>query len=131
MMRIQQSIACLMLLVFIVSCEELLEVTDISEQSVELLAPLEGTSVNDSLVNFTWNGVEEANAYHIQVATPDFDNASQLVLDSIIVLDSTFFGTKASKALLNGSYEWRVKGMNSDFETPFSLSAFTVETTSN
>ncbi|PCJ95001.1 MAG: hypothetical protein COA50_11585 [Flavobacteriaceae bacterium] len=113
------------------SCEDLLEVPDISEHEVQLLAPLNGSTVNDSTVNFTWDAVHEANSYLIQVATPNFDNASQYVLDSVMVVDSAFYGTKISKAMLDGTYEWRVKGMNSDYETTFSSNEFNVQNVSN
>jgi len=123
-------IACLLSigLVF-ASCEDILEVPDISGENVELLAPKDSAIVTDSIVNFSWNGVGEADSYLIQVATPDFENAAQILLDSIIVLDSTFLGTTASRQLNDGDYEWRVKALNSDFETPFSSSTFHVDTT--
>jgi len=120
-----------LLLTGIWSCEDVLEVTDISDQQITLLAPLDETVVTDSLVNFNWNGVNEADSYLVQIATPNFANASQLVLDSIITIDSSFVGTRTSKLLLNNSYEWRVKAFNSDFETEFSQSTFRVENPSN
>ena len=85
----------------------------------------------DSLVNFNWNSVNEAESYLVQIATPNFENASQLVLDSVIVIDTSFTGTSVSRMLLDNTYEWRVKAFNSDFETDFSLSRFRVETPSN
>ncbi|WP_411032225.1 hypothetical protein [Spongiimicrobium sp. 3-5] len=122
---------CLFFMGVCFSCEDVLEVPDISNQRVELLAPSDGSTVRDSIVNFTWNGVAEANAYLIQVATPSFENAAQIVLDSVVVLDTTFLGTKATRILPNSSYEWRVKAQNSDFETPFSVTSFAVEAPSN
>lgn len=112
-------------------CQDVLEVPDITQEQVLLLAPMDSTIVKDSVVNLTWNGVLDADAYLVQIATPNFENAAQIVLDSIIVLDSTFVGTKVSKALQNMNYEWRVKAMNSSFETPFSTALFSVETPSN
>lgn len=116
-----------LLLAIITSCEDLLEVPDISEQEVQLLAPLDSSIVSDTVVNFNWNSIVEANSYVIQVATPNFENASQYVLDSIMPVDSTFVGAKFSKSLSSGNYEWRVKAMNSDYETVFSNSEFSVE----
>ncbi len=109
------------------SCEELLEVPDISGEHVQILAPKEGTIVDQNFVNFTWNGVTYADAYLVQVAAPDFENASQIVLDTLIVRDSTFVGTKAFKLLPNGEYQWQVKALNSAYETTFSVSTFRVE----
>ncbi len=117
--------------ILILSCEDILEVTDISNESVELLAPKDSTVVTSSEVVFNWNGVGEADAYLIQIATPSFENTSQIVLDSVIVIDSTFFGTKVSKTLVTSDYEWRVKAINSGFETAFSSSTFSVVASEN
>ena len=108
------------------ACEEILEVQDISTQQVELLAPLNGTQVSDSLVRFSWNGVIEADGYVLQVARPNFENAEQFVVDTVMVIDSTFVGTRYRQTLNNSNYEWRVKAFNSGFETPFAISGFQV-----
>ena len=113
------------------SCEEILEVPDISNQQIQLLAPLNGTVVNDSMVSFSWEDILDAEGYVLQVATPNFESANQLVLDTIMFVDSTFTGTRFSKTLPNDFYEWRVKGFNSDFETGFSNSLFEVNTAGN
>lgn len=130
-MRITKAIFGIVLLIFISSCEDLLEVADISEETVQLLAPSDSTTVAQNMVNFSWNGVYEATQYHIQVASPNFENAAQIIIDSVIVIDSTFLGTRITKSLANSQYEWRVKAMNSDFETDFSSSLFNVDTSSN
>lgn len=116
---------------FLGACEDILEVPDISDQQVELLAPSPGSVVNDSIVNFNWNGVADAEAYSVQIATPNFENAAQLVLDSLVVIDTTFVGTRISKQLSNRAYEWRVQALNSGFETGFTVSGFTVDASSN
>jgi len=126
-----QRILLLLIAISFCSCDDIIEVTDISNEQVTLLAPLNNTVVADSLVNFNWNSVNEAESYLVQIATPNFENASQLVLDSVIVIDTSFTGTSVSRMLLDNTYEWRVKAFNSDFETDFSLSRFRVETPSN
>ena len=110
------------------SCEDLLEVPDISEESVELLAPSDSTVVVQSDLTFIWNEVYEATQYHVQVAAPNFENAAQIVVDTLIVVDSTFVSPKVHKTLVDSDYEWRVKAMNSDYETEFSLNRFSVNT---
>ncbi len=124
-------VICVAILSGLYGCEEILEVQDISEREVQLLAPTDGSVVTDSVVNFNWNPVSEANAYQIQVATPNFQNAAQVVLDSTLVVDSTFVGTRISKSLSNAPYQWRVKALNSDFETAFFVNGFTVDNTAN
>ena len=127
-----KKLGLLLSIVFVsLSCEEILEVQDISEQEVQLLSPTSGSVVSDTIVNFNWNPVNAANAYHIQVATPNFQNAAQFVLDSTMVVDSTFVGTRISRNLSNAAYEWRVRALNSDFETAFFVNDFTVDTTAD
>ena len=111
----------------IFACEEIFEVTDISNEQVQLLAPTNESIVTDSIVNFNWNGVDEADAYLVQIATPDFENAAQFVLDTLITIDSTFVGNRISKKLLDNTYQWRVQGQNSMFSTAFSSNTFTVQ----
>ncbi|MHA7832356.1 MAG: fibronectin type III domain-containing protein [Flagellimonas sp.] len=109
------------------SCEDILEVPDISEQSVTLLAPSDGTVLEVNEVNLNWKEMEEAEGYNIQVATPTFENAAQLVIDSIVKIDSLgYVSTRLNKSLANGFYEWRVKAFNRGFETSYTSSSFQV-----
>ncbi len=130
-MRVIKVFLVVCLMVGFPSCEELLEVTDISDEKVTLLAPSDSTVVVQSDVNFSWDPVFEASEYHIQVAAPSFENAAQIVLDSMVVLDSTFLSTRVTKILVDSDYEWRVKAMNSAYETEYSNSAFTVDTSNS
>lgn len=109
------------------ACEEIIEVTDISNEQVTLLAPSNDVIVTNDVVNFNWSEVDEAEGYEVQIVTPSFDNASQFVLDTVLVVDSTFVGSRLSKTLQNNSYQWRVRAQNSDFATPYSTNTFTVQ----
>lgn len=119
-------ITLLLLSVWIGACEDILEVPDISNQSVAILAPVEQASLTDSLVTLSWEDLAQAEAYQVQLATPDFENTAQVLLDSTIVLDTTFLGTQVYKTLNNGEYQWRVRALNSNYSTPFSGASFTV-----
>lgn len=124
-------VALLLLTVVVGACEDILEVPDISNQSVAILAPMEQAALTDSLVTLSWEDLEEAEAYQVQLATPDFENAAQILLDSTIVLDTTFLGTQVYKTLNNGAYQWRVRALNSNYSTPFSGASFTVTLSEN
>lgn len=89
-MKIIKALFGLLLVAFLGSCQDILEVTDISDQNVQLLAPSDSTVVVQTSVQFNWNEVYEASQYHIQVASPNFENAAQILVDSLIVIDSTF-----------------------------------------
>ncbi|NAS12910.1 hypothetical protein [Poritiphilus flavus] len=110
------------------ACEDIVEVPDISNQEVELLAPLNATVVTESSVSFSWTEIEDADAYNMQLAIPDFENAAQILLDSTIVVDSTFVGARLIGTLPDGNFEWRVKAQNSDYETLYSTASFSVVT---
>ena len=117
----------LIFLIWITSCEDVLEVVDISERQVTIFAPLNNTTVSTNEVSFNWDKVEDATAYRFQLASPNFTETQQLVLDSVFELDTLGnVGTRVQRTLMNGSYEWRVKAMNSGFETPYANSTFMV-----
>lgn len=111
----------------LVACEDILEVPDISGQSVKLLAPSDGSVLDDNSVNLNWEGVEEATGYSVQVASPNFENAAQILLDSVIEMDTLgYLPNQIRQSLFNGNYEWRVKAFNSGFETIYSSNGFQV-----
>ena len=106
-------------LIFLFSCEAFF-VEDISQENVILLAPSNDSQLSSGIIRFDWEGIEEATNYRIQIATPNFTNAVQ------VLLDSTITSLNFSKELETGGFEWRVKAMNSDYETSYSTSSFSV-----
>lgn len=115
-------------LVMLWSCEDILEVPDISDQTVPILAPSEGTVLTTNAVGFNWQTIVDANSYRVQIASPNFENTAQIVMDSIVTEDSLgVINTRLDQSLLNGSYAWRVKAFNSDYETAYTLSNFLVD----
>ncbi|MBC6999639.1 hypothetical protein [Cytophaga sp. FL35] len=112
-------------------CEEVLEVPDISNQVVEVIAPKDSAIVTLTNVNFAWHETADTESYKIQVVRPSFEQAAEILLDSTIVLDSTFLGTKATKNLASGNYEWRVKAVNSGYETVYTANKFIVQISEN
>lgn len=127
-MRTRTFIAVAWIFLFgLMACEDILEVPDISEQSVKLLAPSDGSVLDDNLVNLNWEGVEEATGYSVQVASPNFENAAQILLDSVIEMDTLgYLPNQIRQSLFNGNYEWRVKAFNSGFETIYFSNGFQV-----
>ncbi|MDP2059704.1 MAG: hypothetical protein Q8J97_08190, partial [Flavobacteriaceae bacterium] len=105
-------------ILFLTACDDIIEVPNISKKSVVLLAPAEGAVLTNTDVRFTWQEVEDADEYVIQVAFPNFANASQIVLDTVVV------GRNFNKMLTPNSYEWRVKAINSGFMTAYTTRSF-------
>lgn len=117
----KKSIVYLLLIFVSLSCEDIIEVPDISQKVVMVLAPTEDFVINETNINFSWNTVEDADTYKLQIATPNFEAATQ------IVLDTTTTNTNFTKILDVGSYQWRVRAENSDYQTNYTTQSFTVE----
>lgn len=109
------------MLLTLMSCSDILRVEDISDEIVNILAPSNNAILNTTDVTFNWQEIDEADEYHIQIANPNFTEAVQIVTDSIVA------STNFSKTLGLGNYEWRVKAMNSAYETDYTLQSFSIE----
>jgi hypothetical protein len=114
-----------LLLIFVftifLACDDIIEVVDISGETVKILAPTNDAFLNITDVSFNWQSIEEAEEYNIQIATPSFAGALQ------ILTDTTLSTTSFSKTLDLGSYQWRVKAINSGYETEYTTQSFTIE----
>ena len=113
--------------VLIYSCEEIISVPDISEDFIVLIAPADDTVLEDTDVTFSWEEIEFADQYQIQVATPNFTNANQVVLDTILG-DSVQSFRSFSKVLSPNMYQWRVRGLNDNFQTDYTTQSFKIDT---
>lgn len=99
------------------SCESYFN-EDISNDQVIVLAPSDGSSVAINPIRFSWEPVEFALDYQLQIANPTFANAQRIEVDTVI--RSTIFET----ALEIGDYEWRVKARNPEYETAYVTQSF-------
>lgn len=115
----KKNISLIFLLIFLSNCEAIF-VEDISDKAVVLLAPTENATVSAGTVQFNWQSVPDATNYELQIATPTFLNANQILIDTLIT------NTSFSKSLEIGDYEWRVKAINSDYTTNYSTNPFSV-----
>ncbi len=106
---------CLGLLILIMSCD------DISGDMVTVLAPAESRILTVNDVNFSWNTLEGAEHYTLQIAVPSFDNTSQILFDTLII------SPRFTKTLGAGDYQWRVSAENSGFKTRYITQSFTIE----
>lgn len=111
---------CGIFLITLASCEEILLETDISKSEVQLIAPANNSSFNSTGVTFTWESVADATKYRLQIAKPNFENPTQIVLDTIVT--STYF----TQQLAIANYEWRVRALNSAYETNYTSRFFSV-----
>lgn len=103
------------------ACEELIEVEDISHKTVNILAPTQGSILNKTTLSFSWELVDASENYHLQVATPGFENAQQIVKDTILT------GTHYLTTLEAKNYQWRVRAQNSGYTTAYTTQSFAIE----
>ncbi|WP_298341160.1 hypothetical protein [uncultured Algibacter sp.] len=108
-------------LIGLVSCEELIEVADISNKTVTVLAPKNEIILQSGAIVFTWDGLEDAESYRLQIATPSFESAQQ------IVKDTTLTTTSFSTTLSFKNYQWRIRAENSGYQTNYTINSFSIE----
>jgi len=117
----KKNILFLILLFTLNSCDDIIEVPDISGNVVTILAPTENSVLVETEVNFSWDLIEDAEQYKLQIATPNFETATQ------IVLDTTIASSNFTRTLELGSYQWRIRAENSDYQTLYTTQSFNIE----
>ena len=121
MKNIKYIVAIVVIATTCYSCDEIIYVPDISEESVHIIAPTNAVSVSAGNINFNWEIVDEATEYQLQIATPNFAQASQIVEEQLTT--TTSFNVE----LVANEYEWRVRAINSAYETAYTTNSLTVE----
>lgn len=86
-------------------------VPDIADESVFLIAPPDGFSSNKASINFSWEPLEDAESYALQIVSPNYDTIEQIIFDTLTN------STSLSLSLSPGSYEWSVLGQNSAYSS--------------
>jgi len=109
------------------SCEEIVSVPDISDDLITLIAPADDAVLENAEVTFTWEEIEFSDEYQIQVATPNFAQANQVVVDTILG-DSLQTFRSFNTTLPSDNYQWRVRGLNDNFQTDYTTQSFEVDT---
>lgn len=98
-------------LFFLNACSDFLE-EDISGDKINMLAPADNATLQQSAVTFVWERLEGATTYRLQVVTPSFDSTTNIVADMEVENE-----TSAEVILPIGHYQWRVTGKNFGYET--------------
>lgn len=103
------------------SCDDVFE-DDISDDIIQIVSPLEQDIIQGNTVLFSWQNLDGADDYNIQVIN-DFQQ---------VEIDSTVSSTSLSLVLNSGDYQWRIRGKNFAYETQFNFPVnFSVETSEN
>ncbi|WP_435578732.1 hypothetical protein [Gilvibacter sp.] len=105
-----RAVSCLLVVLMVATgCDDLLE-EDITDDEVRLISPLEGDTLTGNSVQLLWNTLDGADEYVVQIY-----RGSNIVVDSVVSLPPLNFN------LNSNTYQWRVKGQNFAYETPFSF----------
>jgi hypothetical protein len=108
-------ISGLVIIIWLVACEEIFE-GDFSNSPVRLLTPVDSIVTSDTVISLTWERIETASEYQLQVAQPRFDSLVRIVKDTITANENFLL-----PALKKGQrYQWRVRAIGSNFITPYS-----------
>lgn len=103
------------------SCEDIIE-TDISNDSIQIISPQNNSEIVSNVVNFQWNSIKGAKNYRVQI----YGFGQTMVLDSLV--SKTAF----THPLSQGGYQWRVRGENFAYQSPYSFPVnFTVKETND
>ncbi|WP_378185635.1 hypothetical protein ACE939_11030 [Aquimarina sp. W85] len=102
-------------------CEEILFEEDLTEEELQLIAPLPEAVIETTQINFSWEPVAQASGYRLQIAKPSFVNATQMVRDTVVL------GTNFTTSLTKSDYEWRVRAENGGSATAFASASFSIK----
>ncbi len=94
-------------------------INSIEHETISILAPINNSVLPNTSVNLNWTALDEAEHYHVQIATPSFLNATQIVLDQEVNNTMVTASLQATT-----SYEWRVKGVNAISSTNYTSAKF-------
>jgi hypothetical protein len=92
------------------SCDDFFE-DDLSEESIEVISPLDNLMTTKTTLTFWWNPVNDATHYRLLIVSPNFDT----ILSN--PLDTNLTSTKFIMSLNPGRYNWSVRALNSSSET--------------
>lgn len=111
----------LLLLLLSFSCDDILE-EDITNDTVKIIAPVEGVTIEGNTVQFSWEDLDGADDYRIQII-----KSNQVYEVDSLVTNSVF-----TYVLTPGAYQWRVRAENFAYITGYIFPVnFTVETSDN
>jgi len=109
-----------LLTILFLGCEEPFIEENLTESTINILAPTDKAVIENTSINFSWDAVDQATSYRLQIARPTFEDAFQIIEDTVVS------GTSFRTELVKNRYEWRVRGQNSGTSTSYVQAAFTV-----
>lgn len=116
-MKIVNKLMLIVIATLTFSCEDILE-EDITNDMVQVVYPTEGVTIESNVAVFQWNRLEGADDYRVQVYT----NNQFQIFDTLVNTNTV------TLPLIAGTYQWRLRGENSAYESAYSFPIiFTVD----
>ncbi len=112
---------CLIFIVFFCSACNVIIFDNISDDSIELDMPVDGVSVTSNRIEFSWEDLRGADSYRFQLISPSFDKGVEILQDTII--ENTNIELVLPSA---AQYQWRVRGINEEYRTKYSVRTLTL-----
>ncbi|NHN27411.1 hypothetical protein FIA58_017155 [Flavobacterium jejuense] len=109
-MKIINKLILIGLIAISFSCEDILE-EDITNDIVQIVYPTEGITIESNVATFQWNHLDGADDYRVQIYT---GNQFQ-VFDTLVNTNTV------TLPLIQGTYQWRVRGENSAYESTYTF----------
>lgn len=101
-------------------CLQVKTIIDLTGKVVVLRSPSSIGYITGTKVTFWWDEVPGADKYVIQVVSPDFTHTQNLIVNE------SLSGQSLSVELPAGTYQWRVKALNSIYATAFFSDSFMI-----
>lgn len=119
-----RKIIILCIIITVGSCDDII-LNDISQEKVVLVSPKDNTSTYLSTQILWWEHVNDADYYQLQITTPDF------IQPAILLVDTLTDENKYTINLLPGNYQWRVRAINSEYQTTYTTFSIKIDSSLN
>lgn len=100
-------------LILFTSCKEIFE-ENITNKMVQVVLPQNNLQTANRVIEFKWEEMNGATSYQLEIVSPDFNNISTYELDSNI--SNTTFNFQLDP----GTYQWRIRGINYNYQSKYS-----------
>ena len=110
MKNLNNSFSLLLLLTLACSCDDILE-ENITNDVVQITAPTEGITVEGNTVQFSWENLDGADDYRIQI----------IKSNQVYEIDSLITKSVFTYVLNSGTYQWRVRAENFAYLTGYTF----------
>lgn len=107
---------------FLSACKDIFE-RNLEKSSVTLQTPPDNYKSSVFTITFWWDELKGTDKYRLQIGSPDFNNITQLILDTPITSNQFAF------SLNPGNYCWRVRAENNSSYTDYAIRCLSIDST--